>query len=106
LDEHGLDGVQPVLRLLEDHGRGGDEHLVGDLGPDESVALVDPQAELGGGVVHGRKAMEEPRVGTARGRHHLRRDPIRGEQRNAPVPLGVGLAHADPHVGVDEGGAV
>lgn len=98
-----LDGVHAVLGLVEDLGSGALEDLVGDLllGDAELLALLG--ANGGVGVVEAGQAVQEDgtRVGHS---HDLGGDTIRGELSDALGPDLVGLAHGDPHVGVDNVG--
>src|SRR5450755_4782177 len=57
--EQGLDGVHPVLGLLEYDRPCGLENLLGDLGAVEAELLEDPAAERGVAVVHRRQAVHE-----------------------------------------------
>lgn len=56
---HGLDGVHAVFRLVEDHGIGRFEDLVGDLHGVEFELNVDLLADRGLEVVKGRQAVHE-----------------------------------------------
>ena len=54
--DHGLDGVHPVLRLVEDHRLLGLEDLVRDLHLIDAILLGDLGADGGLGVVEGGQA--------------------------------------------------
>src|SRR5664279_2540874 len=58
-----LDGVHPVLRLVEDDGVLRLEHIVGHLEARTTRALEDVVAHLGPAVVERRKAVHELDVG-------------------------------------------
>jgi hypothetical protein len=91
--------VQPVLGLVEDERRRRLEDLVGHLERLEAVLRVDLPAHLGLGVVEGREAVEDLRLGVARQRQHPGVHLVGQQQLD---PLGPGLLrlpHRQPDVG-------
>src|SRR4029078_87838 len=68
-DEDRLDGVHPVLGLVEHDRRRGLEHLVGDLHLGDAERLEHLLADLGVPAMEGGQAMHEPGGGIAGGLH-------------------------------------
>jgi hypothetical protein len=94
--------VQPVLRLVEDDGVLGLEHLVGHLQAVHSVLLEDVLADLRLAVVERRQAVHELHRRVARPGQHGAVHLIGGECVDALGPGGLVLTHRYPHVGVEE----
>ena len=101
--DHGLDGVHPVLRLVEHHRPGGLEHLVGDLHLRQAELLRDLRPDGGPGVVEGGQAVHKD-GGLLGVCHHSGVDLIGPQQPDALLPDRIRLAHGDPDVGVDHVG--
>src|SRR3954447_7781707 len=99
-DHHGLDGVQPVLGLVEHDGALRLEHLIGDLEPVEPEPLEDVLADDRVTVVERRKAVQELHVRVAGAAKQLRVHLVRPQQADALLPHGRVFAHRDPDVGV------
>src|SRR4051812_10534939 len=100
-DHDGLDGVEAVLRLVEDDRVLGLEHVVGDLQPVHAEALVDVLADLGPAVVEGRQAVHEPDLRVPGALDDRRVHLVGGQQLDPLLPDRLLLAHGDPDVGVE-----
>ena len=100
--EQRLDGVEAVLRLVEDDGGLGLEDVVGDLEGVQAELLEDLLAEGRLAVVEGGQAVHEPHQRVA-GAFDQRGVDLVGPQLLDPLgPPLLGLAHGQPDVGVDE----
>src|ERR1035441_1731635 len=86
-DHYRLDGVEPVLRLVEDDGGGRLEDLVGDLQGGEVRLVEDLATELGLGVVQGREAVHELYVGGSRRLQGVGIDLVGEELTDPRVPV-------------------
>ena len=96
-----LDGVHPVLCLVEDDGLLGLEDFVGHFHLGDTELLGDVGADSGLGIVEGGQAMHEDGSGLGIC-HQLGIDLIGLEQLDTLFPDGIRLAHGNPNVGVDD----
>ena len=97
--------MHAVLGLVEGGVGAGLEDVVGDFQAVHAGLVVDVLAHGGGPVVEGGQAVEELHVGVGGGFHQGGVDLVGAQQGDAGVPDLFGLAHGDPHVGVQEVGS-
>src|SRR5689334_12733596 len=104
-DEHGLDGVQAVLGLVENDAGGRAEHLVGHLETrGHAGVLHDLASDDGVRVVERRQAVHELDGVVPGLAQQVGVDLVGGEHPDPFGPYVLGLSHRHPHVGVDEVG--
>jgi hypothetical protein len=98
-DEHRLDGVQAVLRLVEDDARRRPEDLVGDLEPRGHAAVFHHLPADGRVLVVERRQAVHDLDGRVAGlRQEVGVHLVRRQHPDALGPDVLRLAHGDPHV--------
>src|SRR5215217_6838889 len=101
-DHDGLDGVHPILGLVEDDRPLRLEYLLGHLQPVQAEPLVDVCADLRLPVVERGQAVHELDVRVASPPHDVEVHLVRLQEIDALLPHARVLAHRDPDVGVEE----
>ena len=100
-----LDGVHPVLRLVEDDGRRTFKDLIRDFHGVQTEFFAHLLADGGLEVVEGGQAVHKAALGTCVVHQGLG-DLVGGKIVDPLGPYLHGLAHGDPDVGVDDVGAL